>query len=352
METFSQPSSQNPLPPINHILESQQFSKETLFNLFQKADQLRLNPTNSLNNKILAALFYEPSTRTRLSFESAMLKLGGKVIGTENAKEFSSAIKGESLEDSIRIISKYADIIVMRHHETGAAKQAAEVSQVPIINAGDGKGQHPTQALLDLYTIHREFQTLTNVKNPRLKSEKCLRFLNTFEIHPRILNPRDSQESRGLKIAMVGDLASGRTVRSLCYLLGKFENLEIIFVSPENLKMNQDIKDYLTKHNIRFREETNLNQILPEIDIVYMTRIQKERISLEDYEKAKGKYIINQTNLHLIKPTARILHPLPHVEEIDIPIQTENQDPRIAYFRQAENGLYIRMALLDTILNN
>ena len=164
-----------------HILESQQFTKENLYTLFQKANQLRTNPTNSLKNKIIATLFYEPSTRTRLSFESAMLKLGGNVIGTENAKEFSSAIKGESLEDSIRVLSKYADAIVIRHPETGAAKQASEVSTVPIINAGDGKGQHPTQALLDVYTIYREFNKIEN-----------------------------------LKITMVGDLASGRTVRSLC----------------------------------------------------------------------------------------------------------------------------------------
>jgi len=300
----------------HQVLESQQFSKETLFNLFQKADELRTNPSNSLNNKILTSLFYEPSTRTRLSFESAILKLGGKVIGTENAREFSSAIKGESLQDSIRVLGKYADVIVLRHSETGSAKQASEVSTIPIINAGDGKGQHPTQALLDVYTIYREFKKLEN-----------------------------------LKIAMVGDLASGRTVRSLCYLLGKFNDIEVVFISPENLKMKDDIKEYLTKHNIPFKEETDLNKALPELDIIYMTRIQKERISQEDYEKAKGKYIIDETNLPLIKPNARIMHPLPHIEEINIPIQIEDQDPRIAYFRQAENGLYIRMALLDMILN-
>ena len=309
-----QPNPSNKLP--QHILESQQFTSETLFNLFQKADELRINPSNSLNNKILASLFYEPSTRTRLSFESAMLRLGGKVIGTENAKEFSSAVKGESLQDSIRVLEKYADVIILRHPETCAAKQASEVSKIPIINAGDGKGQHPTQALLDVYTIYREFKKLDN-----------------------------------LKIAMVGDLASGRTVRSLCYLLGKFKDIEIIFISPENLKMKEDIKEYLTKHKITFKEETDLNKILPELDIIYMTRIQKERISQEDYEKAKGKYVINETNLSLIKPNARILHPLPHVEEINLPIEIEENDKRIAYFRQAENGLYIRMALLDMILN-
>ena len=301
---------------LKHCIESQQFSKELLFELFNKADKLRDYCNPSLRGKILASLFYEPSTRTRLSFESAMLRLGGKVIGTENASEFSSAVKGESLEDTARIISAYSDVIVIRHFEEGAAKLCSEVSRVPVINAGDGKGQHPTQALLDVYTIYREFGKVD-----------------------------------GLKIAMVGDLASGRTVRSLCYLLGKFEGNKIIFVSPENLKIKGDIGDYLTKHNVSFREEDDLNKVLLEIDVVYMTRIQKERISLEDYENAKGKFVINKSNFDLIKKNARIMHPLPHVEEIDLPVELENSDKRIAYFRQAENGLYARMALLDYMLD-
>ncbi len=300
-----------------HIIESQQFSPEILFQLFKRADELRKNSDNCLKGKIMTTLFYEPSTRTRLSFESAMLKLGGSVMGTENAKEFSSAIKGESMEYSIRVISRYCDCIVLRHSEEGAAMSASKVSKVPIINAGDGKGQHPSQALLDVYTIYREFGKLEN-----------------------------------LKIVMVGDLASGRTVRSLCYLLGKFEGNEIIFVSPENLKIGNDIKDYLKKHNTKFNEENDLNKILSEVDVVYMTRIQRERIVLENYEKAKGKFVINQNNLNSIKPNSRIMHPLPHVEEIDLPIDVESNDKRIAYFRQAENGLYIRMALLDLILNS
>ena len=304
---------------LKHLIESQQLTVDILSELFSVADDMRANPkkySDSLKGKILAALFYEPSTRTRFSFESAILKLGGQVIGTENAKEFSSAVKGESLEDSIRIISAYADVIAMRHDEEGSAKIASEVSSVPIINAGDGKGQHPTQALLDAYTIKREFNRLNN-----------------------------------LKIAMVGDLSSGRTVRSLCYLLAKFkEGIEIIFVSPEHLRMRGDIKEYLQKHDVPFRESSDLNSVLQQADIIYMTRIQKERMSLEDYEKAKGKFIINKENFNLIKPTARILHPLPHVEEIDLPIETEKQDKRVAYFRQAENGLYARMALLLHLL--
>jgi len=302
---------------LNHILESQQFSPEILLTLFNRADQLRGNGCDDcLKNKILATLFYEPSTRTRLSFESAMLRLGGSVISTENAKEFSSAIKGESLSDSIRVVSDYCDCIVIRHYETGAALEASKVSSVPIINAGDGKGQHPTQSLLDVYTIFREFGRLDN-----------------------------------LKIAMVGDLASGRTVRSLCYLLAKFPGNKIIFVSPENLKMGQDIKEHLKKKNIEFSEEVDLNKVLGEVDIIYMTRIQKERISKEDYERAKGKYVISMDNFQIIKNESRIMHPLPHVEEIELPIELEEKDPRVAYFRQAENGLYIRMALLDMIIN-
>jgi len=299
-----------------HILESQQFNEETLYYLFNKADRLRKDSENLLEGKILATLFYEPSTRTRFSFESAMLKLGGNVISTENAKDFSSAVKGESLEDTIRIISSYSDCIVLRHYEDGAAKKAAAVSRVPIINAGDGKGQHPTQALLDVYTIYNELGKLDN-----------------------------------LKISMVGDLANGRTVKSLCYLLGKFQGNGIIFVSPDNLKMGDDIKEYLERHNIFFTEEEDLNKILPEVDVIYMTRIQKERMSSEDFVKAKGKFVINESNFNLIKKNSRLMHPLPHVEEINLSLDIENSDERVAYFRQAENGLYIRMALLEMVIN-
>ncbi len=296
---------------LNHFVESQQIDPVLIFELFKKADDFRVANGDLLKGKILATLFYEPSTRTRLSFEAAMLKLGGNILTTENAKEFSSAVKGESIEDSIRVVGNYCDCIVIRHYEEGAAKKASEVSKVPVINGGDGKGQHPTQALLDLYTIYRE----------RKKIE-------------------------GLKIAMVGDLSSGRTVRSLCYLLGKFNDVEIIFVSPDNLKMKEDIKEYLARHDVKFSEEENLDKVLPLVDFVYMTRIQKERITLENYNKAKGKYVINENNLHLVRKGARILHPLPHCEEINLPFEIENIDERIAYFRQVENGLYLRMALL------
>lgn len=300
---------------INHLIESQQLDVETIFTIFRKADELRTSIKNSLTGKILATLFYEPSTRTRLSFESAMLKLGGNVISTENAKEFSSAVKGESLQDTIHIVSSYADIIVLRHFEEGAAKIAASVSSVPVINGGDGSGQHPTQALLDLYTIWKEIGSLDNIT-----------------------------------VVMVGDLKYGRTVRSLCYLLGKFQKIKIIFIAPEHLSIKDDMKDYLKRHNISFEEQSDLNKYLPQANIVYMTRIQKERMSDEEYRNAKETYKITKENLSLLKDKSRLLHPLPHLEEIELPVKIEQTDDRVAYFRQAENGLYIRMALLLYLL--
>jgi len=236
-------------------------------------------------------------------------------MGTENAKEFSSTSKGESLVDTIRIISAYSDAIVMRTSEEGSARIASKVSSVPIINGGDGKGQHPTQTILDAYTIYKEIGRLDN-----------------------------------FTIAMVGDLASGRTIRSLCYLLGKFSGIKIFFVSPKNLAIGDDIKEYLTRHGVMFSEVDELESALPKSDIIYMTRIQKERIPLEVYEEAKGKFVLNNSNLYLVKPEARILHPLPHVEELDFTVETETEDKRIAYLRQAENGLYVRMAILEDLM--
>ena len=300
---------------LNHFIESQQLDKQTIFSLFKKADELEKSNKKMFSKKILATLFYEPSTRTRLSFESAMLKLGGNIISTENAKEFSSAIKGESLEDTIRIISSYADIIVLRHFEEGAAKVAASVSYVPIINGGDGSGQHPTQALLDIYTIWKEIGRIED-----------------------------------LTVVMVGDLKHGRTVRSLCYLLGKFKGIKIIFVAPKHLLIKDDIKGYLKRHNVEFEEQTELDRYLPKADVVYMTRIQKERMSNEEYQSAKEMYSITDESLKLLNKNARLLHPLPHIEEIKLSLKTEQEDKRVAYFRQAKNGLYVRMALLSYLL--
>jgi aspartate carbamoyltransferase catalytic subunit len=299
-----------------HVLESQQFSRELLDEIFERADAMRADPrrvAGRLRGRIMAALFYEPSTRTRLSFESAMLRLGGRTIGTDNAREFSSAAKGETLEDTVRILGGYADVIVLRHHEAGAAARAAAVSDVPVINAGDGKGQHPTQALLDLYTIKDELGRVD-----------------------------------GVRVAVVGDLANGRTARSLAYLLSKYKEVELWFVAPPQVGMGQDIKDHLDKHEVRWHETRDLDEVLPQVDVVYQTRIQKERFGDEaSYQAVRGVYVVDQDTMARLSPYAIVMHPLPRVDEIDPAVDS---DPRAAYFRQARNGVQIRMALLEMVL--
>ncbi|MDJ0781133.1 MAG: aspartate carbamoyltransferase [Desulfosarcinaceae bacterium] len=307
--------------PLNHVIEAQQFDRALLAEVFSTADQMRadLNAAqrvyaDALRGRIMASLFYEPSTRTRFSFESAMARLGGRILTTENAKEFSSAAKGESLTDSTRIMNGYADIIVMRHHEAGSAQAAAAVSEVPIINAGDGAGQHPTQALLDLYTIR---DTLGGIDNVR--------------------------------IAMVGDLKYGRTVRSLAYLLAKYDKVTIHFIAPAVCAMMEDIKDYLDRHHTEWHEEGDLTKVLPEVDCVYMTRIQRERFIVpEEYDEAVGKYILTREKANRMPKDAIIMHPLPRVDEIPPEV---DDDPRAHYFQQAKNGLFIRMALLYLLLS-
>ena len=302
---------------LRHVIESQQFSRSLLEDLFARAEEIKREPhrfMGRLNGQVMAALFYEPSTRTRLSFEAAMLRLGGQTMGTDNAREFSSAAKGETLEDTIRIVSGYADVIVLRHNEDGAARRAASVSTVPVINAGDGKGQHPTQALLDLYTIRDELGRID-----------------------------------GVRVAMVGDLANGRTVRSLTYLLSKFREIEIWFVAPPAVAMRDDIKHHLDEHRIPWVETQDLNAVLPQVDVVYQTRIQKERFdSPEAYNAVKGVYRIDKASMARMRKYAILMHPLPRVDEIAPEV---DDDPRSAYFRQARNGLHIRMALLDRLLS-
>jgi len=235
-------------------------------------------------------------------------------MGTDNAREFSSAAKGETLEDTIRIVNGYADVIVLRHDEEGAARRAAAVSQAPVINAGDGRGQHPTQALLDIYTIRAELGRVD-----------------------------------GVEIAMVGDLANGRTVRSLTYLLSKYRDVRIWFVAPGPVAMRQDIKDHLDEHGIEWSETEDLDSILGKVDVVYQTRIQKERFAdPAEYLAVKGVYRITPETMEKLGPQAIVMHPLPRVDEIDPAV---DEDPRAAYFRQARNGLYIRMALLDMVLS-
>ena len=307
---------------LKHVYESQQFDLELLDIVFNMADKMKKDLSakprryaDALKGKIMASLFYEPSTRTRFSFESAMARLGGSILTTENAKEFSSAAKGETLYDSTSVMCGYADLIVMRHNEPGSAKIAAEVSCVPVINAGDGSGQHPTQALLDLYTIKDNFSTID-----------------------------------GLAIAMVGDLRYGRTVRSLSYLLTKYENIKIYYVSPIVCKMDEDIKDYLMRYKVEWEEVSSLEKVLPLVDCVYMTRIQKERFhNLKDYESAAGKYILDMKKIKLMKQKSIIMHPLPRVDEIS---QEVDKDHRAQYFNQALNGLYVRMALLYLLLGD
>jgi len=307
---------------LKHIIESQQFSKDWLEQeLFPLVDQMekiaKAGGSYSLSGKKMITFFYEPSTRTRASFEIAMNILGGQVVfSTENAKQFSSVAKGETIEDTIKIFCSYEpDVIVIRADEQGMAERAAQVSSVPIINAGDGTGQHPTQALLDIYTIQKEIGRISDTT-----------------------------------IAMVGDLVRGRTVRSLSYLYAKFPHVKIYFVAPPALKIKEDIKDYLKKHDVWFQEEDDLRKIAPLVNVIYQTRIQKERISsLEKTAELKeDSYIINQEILNLMKKDAIIMHPLPRIDEIALEVDNDN---RAAYFRQAENGLYVRMALLQMILS-
>jgi aspartate carbamoyltransferase catalytic subunit len=298
---------------LYHVLGAKQFGRDELNRLFEIAGEMEKVVASGgdrrLAGRIMTTLFFEASTRTRLSFEAAMHRLGGSVIGTENAAQFSSTIKGETLEDTIRIVTGYSDIIVMRHTEIGAAKRAARVAGVPVINAGDGAGEHPTQALLDTYTINKEFGRID-----------------------------------GLKIAMVGDLTYGRTVHSLSYMLANYRDVMIYYIAPENVQIPDYVKQYLDERGIRYVETSDLNAVVGNVDVVYQTRIQKERFpSLEEYQKAAGKYIVDGALLDRMRKDAIVLHPLPRAGEI---AEEVDADPRAAYFRQAVNGLYIRMALL------
>ena len=303
---------------LQHIIESQQFTVPMLMELFQLADQMEhivaRGGTSDYHEKIIASLFYEHSTRTRFSFESAMMRLGGKVLSTEQAHEFSSVSHGEALEDTIRVVANYCDVIVLRHNQVGGVKRAAAVSSVPVINAGDGKGgQHPTQALLDLYTIYKEIKTID-----------------------------------GVKVALIGNLLDGRTARSLAYLLGKFERVKIYFVAPSTLQMKRDILDYLSRHDIWYTLESDLNKILPEVDVVYMTRIEEEKLPAASIEKPFKRYFLDEEAMKLIRTNAILMHPLPRLNEISPAIDI---DPRAAYFRQTKNGVLIRMALLVSVLD-
>ena len=300
---------------MRHLMNPLDFSVEELDKLFALADDIEKDPAkyaHKCDGKILATCFYEPSTRTRLSFESAMTRLGGRVIGFSDAAS-SSASKGESVSDTIRIISCYADICAMRHPKEGAPMVAAEKSLIPVINAGDGGHQHPTQTLTDLQTIRSLHGDLNN-----------------------------------FTIGLCGDLKFGRTVHSLINALVRYEGIKFIFISPEELKIPDYVTDMLREKGIPFQEVIRLEDVMPELDLLYMTRVQKERFfNEEDYVRLKDFYVLTPEKTELAKPDMLVLHPLPRVNEISVEI---DDDPRAAYFKQAQFGVYVRMALILTLL--
>ena len=300
---------------MRHIMSPLDFTTEELDKLFDLATDIENNPrkyAHACDGKILATCFYEPSTRTRLSFESAMLRLGGQVIGFSDANS-SSASKGESVADTIRVISCNADICAMRHPKEGAPIVAVEYSRIPVINAGDGGHQHPTQTLTDLLTIRSMKHTLNN-----------------------------------FTIGLCGDLKFGRTVHSLIDALVRYENVRFIFISPEELRVPDYITEMLNEKNIPYEEVIRLENVMPELDVLYMTRVQRERFfNEEDYIRLKDFYILDTDKLALAKEDMLILHPLPRVNEISVEV---DKDPRAAYFNQVQYGVYVRMALILTLL--
>ena len=300
---------------MKHLMSPLDFSVEELDKLFDLAEDIEASPekyAHACDGKVLATCFYEPSTRTRLSFESAMIHLGGKVLGFSDAAN-SSASKGESVSDTIRVISCFADICAMRHPKEGAPMVAAEKSGIPVINAGDGGHQHPTQTLTDLLTIRSLKHRLDN-----------------------------------MTIGLCGDLKFGRTVHSLIRALVRYENVRFIFISPEELRVPDYITDMLKEKNIPYEEVIRLENVMPSLDILYMTRVQKERFfNEEDYVRLKDFYILDKTKMEYARPDMLILHPLPRVNEISVEI---DDDPRAAYFKQVQYGVYVRMALILTLL--
>lgn len=288
------------------------FTKEEQIRILELAGHFEKNPTSDvLKESVIASLFFEPSTRTRLSFESAIQRLGGRVIGFADAN-ISSTSKGESLMDSIKTVALYSDLIIMRHPIEGSARFASEVAGVPVINAGDGANQHPTQCLLDMYSIQKTQGTLEN-----------------------------------LNVAFVGDLKYGRTVHSLSIALTNF-NCTYHLVSPEELKLPRSVKQHIKDKKLNYYQYTDIMEAIPKVDILYMTRIQRERFTDPmDYEKVKNAYILTKAMLHDTKPNMRILHPMPRVNEIE---ENIDPDPRAYYFQQALNGVYVRQALLVSLL--
>ena len=300
---------------MKHIISCEQFDAEWLERLFNLADDMMEHPeeyTQSLRHKVIATMFFEPSTRTRLSFEAAIMRLGARNISTENARESSSATKGETLEDTIRVVAGYTDGIVMRHFDKDAALRAAQVSTVPIFNAGSGSGAHPTQALLDMYTIH-----------------KCNKSFNH------------------LSVAVVGDLLFGRTVHSLIKLLAVYDHVIIYGLSSRHFALPKEYVDYLKIHNATYIPCESFDELPENIDVIYNTRTQLERFTESDL--APKEFIVNKKALNRFSDETILLHPLPRNAEISPDV---DDDPRAMYFKQAHYGMWVRMALLhDTILN-
>ncbi|MBW6535930.1 MAG: aspartate carbamoyltransferase [Mariniphaga sp.] len=290
------------------------YSKEEYLKIMDLAAEFEANPNQDLlQGKVVASLFFEPSTRTRLSFETAISRLGARIIGIADPGS-SSTSKGETLHDTIKMVSNYADLIVMRHPLEGAARYAAEVSHVPVINAGDGANQHPTQTLLDMYSIVKTQGTLDN-----------------------------------LNIFMVGDLKYGRTVHSLLMAMSEFENPIFNFIAPPELQMPKEYKMFLREKGIRFFEHREFTDIISEADIIYMTRVQKERFSDPiEYEQVKNVYILRNAMLEKTKPNVKILHPLPRVNEIHTDV---DKNQKAYYFEQARNGVFTREAIISHIMN-
>ena len=301
---------------MRHLIDPLDFSQEEITSLLDLADRIRSDPAayqDVAAHKKLATLFYEPSTRTRLSFEAAMLNLGGHVLGFPS-ETVSSASKGESVADTIRVVSCYADIVAMRHPKEGAPFRASRYSRIPVINAGDGGHQHPTQTLTDLMTIRRRKGRLND-----------------------------------LTIGLCGDLKFGRTVHSLIKSLSRLPGMKFVLISPEELKLPRYVKEqYIKAKNIPYTQSTDLEAVMPELDILYMTRVQRERFfNEEDYVRLKNSYILTKEKMALAKPDMAVLHPLPRVNEITLDV---DDDPRAAYFEQVQNAVYIRMALIMTLL--
>ena len=301
---------------MRHLMTPLDFSVEELDKLLDLGNDIEKNPekyAHACAGKKLATLFYEPSTRTRLSFEAAMMNLGGNVLGFSSAAS-SSAAKGESVSDTIRMISCYADICAMRHPKEGAPMVATRVSSIPVINAGDGGHQHPTQTLTDLLTIRSLKGRLDN-----------------------------------LVIGLCGDLKFGRTVHSLIKALARYEGISFVLISPEELKIPGYIReDVLDAQNIPYKEVEHIEDVMPELDILYMTRVQRERFfNEEDYIRLKDFYVLDKKKMTLAKEDMLVLHPLPRVNEISVEV---DDDPRAVYFKQAQYGVYVRMALILTLL--